>query len=475
MVFSSMVFLWIFLPLVFIIYKFADKKVKNYILLLASLIFYSWGEPRYIILMIISIIINYIFGLFIGYEESIKRRKILLVLGVLLNLFTLTYFKYFNFIITTTNIILGKGVFELKNIILPVGISFYTFQALSYLVDIYRSKNESGKVKAQRNVLNLALYISFFPQLIAGPIVKYYDIEQQIYSREENLIRTSYGIKRFILGMSKKVLISNTLAMVADKIFDIPVEDLGTAISWLAIVCYTLQIYYDFSGYSDMAIGLGEIFGFTFMENFNYPYVSKSIQEFWRRWHISLSTWFKEYLYIPLGGNRKGKVRTYINLLIVFFVTGLWHGASFNFIVWGLLHGFFMIIERLFLGEVLKNNKFKILNHIYVLLVVMIAWVFFRVETFRDALIFIKAMIIPTASSKIYNISLFINIQVIIILLLGIIFCGVIQSLLPKFKERLYIRNEIKFYEIVITTILLILSIISIIIGTYNPFIYFRF
>lgn len=475
MVFSSMIFLWVFLPVVLVLYKISHKKFKNTILLISSLIFYSWGEPRFIVLMIISIIINYIFGLIIYKEEGFNKRKVLLILSLIANLGILSYFKYFNFFVSNINMMFKTEVFELKTIILPIGISFYTFQALSYVVDVYRSKNINGELKAQRNIFNLALYITFFPQLIAGPIVKYHDIEKQIYSREESAERTAYGIKRFMIGMSKKVLISNVLALVADSIFMTPVAEIGTGIAWLGIVSYTLQIYYDFSGYSDMAIGLGEIFGFTFMENFNYPYISQSIQEFWRRWHISLSTWFKEYLYIPLGGNRKGKYRTYINLFIVFFSTGLWHGASFNFIIWGMFHGIFIIIERIFLGNILKKNKLKFINHIYVLLVVMTGWVFFRVETLKDALAYIKVMFIPTTSNPIYTLSIFINSEVIIALIIGILFAGFIQMLIPKFKERLFTRDSIKSHETIIITSMFIVAVIYVISGTYNPFIYFRF
>lgn len=475
MVFSSTIFLWVFLPLVLVIYFITDKKYKNYILLISSIIFYSWGEPRYIVWILLSILVNYIFGLLIEYIKNNSFRKITLVLSIVVNLCFLGYFKYFNFIVDTINSILGRETLTVKDIALPIGISFYTFQALSYVVDVYRSKKENGKLKAQRNILNVALYVSFFPQLIAGPIVKYYDIENQIYDREENVTRISYGIKRFILGLSKKILISNVMALTADNIFAIALGDLSTPVAWIGIIAYTLQIYYDFSGYSDMAIGLGEIFGFTFMENFNYPYISQSIKEFWTRWHISLSTWFKEYLYIPLGGNRKGKFRTYINLIIVFFATGLWHGASFSFVFWGLYHGFFMVIERLFLGDLLKKNKFKLLNNIYTLFVVMIGWVFFRVEDFKDALTYVKILFTNTEGNIINNIHMYIDKEVILVIIIGIILSGFIQKLFPKLREVLYRTDIIRFYEIPILIVLLFLCIVSVVSGTYNPFIYFRF
>lgn len=376
MLFSSMIFLWLFLPLVFCSYYLIDKRFKNILLLISSIIFYAWGGVSYSLIMLSSIIINYIFALLIDKaieDNDLKNKKIYLALCIIINLSILGYFKYTNFIISIINSLSQNKIIELTNIILPIGISFYTFQALSYVIDVYRGHN-----KAQKNIFNLALYISFFPQLIAGPIVKYHDIENQILNRNESLENIFYGIKRFIYGLSKKVILANMFALSCDEILKQPADELGTALVWCASVLYTLQIYYDFSGYSDMAIGLGKMFGFNFLENFNYPYISKSIKEFWRRWHISLSTWFKEYLYIPLGGNRKRKLFTYINLLIVFFATGLWHGASYNFILWGLFHGFFLVIERIFLGKLLEKNKLKFINHIYVIFVFVIGWVLFR-------------------------------------------------------------------------------------------------
>lgn len=475
MVFSSIIFLWIFLPLVLAIYFISDRKYKNYILLASSIIFYTWGEPSYIIWMLLSVLINYIFGILIEDIKSNSKRKIILVLGVISNLSLLGYFKYLNFLAETFNSIVGKEALTIMEIALPIGISFYTFQAMSYVIDVYRSKKNNEELKAQRNILNLALYISFFPQLVAGPIVKYYDVEKQIYHRKETVTRAAYGIKRFILGLSKKILISNVMAATADNIFGIYVRELGTPVLWLGIICYTLQIYYDFSGYSDMAIGLGQIFGFSFMENFNYPYISQSITEFWRRWHISLSTWFKEYLYIPLGGNRKGKFRTYINLLIVFFATGFWHGASYSFIFWGLFHGFFMIIERLFLGKLLEKNKFKFLNNLYTLGVVVVGWVFFRVEEFRHALSYVKRLFINSQGNVINNIEFFLNKEVIFTIIIGIIFAGFAQKLFPKLREVLYRRDKISFHEVLILGTLFFLCIMKAVAGSYNPFIYFKF
>ena len=475
MVFSSMIFLWGFLPLILITYYFIDKKYKNLVLLISSLLFYSFGEPNYIFLMILSVVINYIFGILVDRARDIGKRKLYLILAILSNLLILGYFKYFNFLRDVIYNLLNLNSIEIKEIALPIGISFYTFQALSYVVDVYRGKNEENGTKVQKNIFDLALYISFFPQLIAGPIVKYYDIEKQLKNREENITRVAYGIKRFIFGLSKKVLISNVLASTADKIFVLPIDGVGTSLAWLGLICYTIQIYYDFSGYSDMAIGLGEIFGFRFMENFNYPYISKSIREFWRRWHISLSTWFREYLYIPLGGNRKGNIRTYINLLIVFFATGLWHGASFNFIIWGMIHGFFIVIERMFLGKYLAKRGLAIVSSIYTMFVVMVAWVFFRIETFNGAISYLKVLFKYRVGSRVNNINIYLNNEVILTIIIGILFCGIIQNIFKKLKNDIFLEDEIKTYQIVILVILLSLCILSMVSGTYNPFIYFRF
>lgn len=382
MLFCSMIFLWAFLPAILILYHLINDKYKNFILLIFSLIFYAWGEPKYILLMIIVIILNYFFGIIISKFRNYG--KVFLVLCIITNLFILGYYKYSNFIIENINYVFGKDVIPIHNIILPIGISFYIFQTLSYVIDLYR-----GEIKVQKSLINLALYTSFFPQLIAGPIVKYHDIEEQISSRIVTYKKFAFGIKRFVYGLAKKVILSNTFAEVVDKILSCKVEELASSAIWLAILLYTLQIYFDFSGYSDMAIGLAKMFGFDLNENFNYPYLSKSITEFWRRWHMSLSTWFKEYVYIPLGGNRKGKHCTYINLFVVFLLTGIWHGASFNFIIWGLIHGIFIIIEKIGLLKAIHKNKYtEIIGHVYTLLIVVLGWTFFRAETITQALVY---------------------------------------------------------------------------------------
>ena len=388
MVFSSMTFLWLFLPVVFVLCLLIRKpKYQNILLLIFSLFFYAWGMPYYVILLLVSVIINWICGVWM--EKWEKGRTVVLIVSIVANLGLLGYFKYANFILNTIDALIpGGNTLPRLNIGLPIGISFFTFQAMSYVIDLYR-----GEYKAQKNPLNLALYISFFPQLIAGPIVKYRDVNKQIVERTVTGEKIALGFRRFIYGLAKKVIISNILAISVDRIYATDMTRVNSALAWTAAICYTLQIYYDFSGYSDMAIGLGRMFGFDFLENFNYPYISSSIKEFWRRWHISMSSWFREYLYIPLGGNRKGKIRTYINLFIVFAATGLWHGASWNFVGWGLFHGFFIILERLGFGKLLEKSK--ILSRIYCLLVVIVGWVFFRANDTGTAIEIIKRMFMP--------------------------------------------------------------------------------
>ncbi|MEI0700023.1 MBOAT family O-acyltransferase [Brachyspira intermedia] len=470
MLFSSMIFLWLFLPVVFCLYYIIKREYRNVLLLISSIIFYAWGGVSYTLIMFSSIVINYLFALLIDKEiekNNKPKKKIYLILCIVINLSILGYFKYTDFAISIINSISGKEVIPLKNIVLPIGISFYTFQSLSYVVDVYREQN-----KAQKNIINLALYISFFPQLIAGPIVKYHDIDNQITNRTESLENISYGIKRFIYGLSKKVILANMFALSCDEILKQPIGDIGTALAWVAAILYTMQIYYDFSGYSDMAIGLGHMFGFKFLENFNYPYISRSVQEFWRRWHISLSTWFKEYLYIPLGGNRKGKYFTYLNLLIVFFATGLWHGASFNFILWGLWHGLFLVLERIFLGKILEKNKYKFINHIYVILVFVLGWVLFRANDLKHALELYKLMF--SYKESIYTVRYFFYPQTLVCFIFGILFSGLFQSIFPKIKEAIF-SSRVHLLESIIQFILLFICIMYLVNGTYNPFIYFRF
>lgn len=463
MVFSSLIFLWLFLPTVFVLTRVKNISMQNIILLVASLFFYAWGEPKYILLMLMSIGINYLFGIFIEKTSVKIRKKALVMVAVLINIGLLGYFKYFNFFASVLNSLLHRNVIGLREIALPIGISFYTFQALSYVIDIYR-----GIIKAQKNIGKLALYISLFPQLIAGPIVQYKDIEEQIDHRALSTDKTYEGIQRFVYGLGKKVILANTYAQIADHIFDYPASKIGTVLCWVGMSVYMLQIYFDFSGYSDMAIGLGKMFGFSFRENFNYPYISKSIKEFWRRWHISLSSWFRDYLYIPLGGNRKGKIRTYINLLVVFFATGLWHGASINFVVWGLYHGLILVLERLFLGKFLEKNKYKILNHIYCILLVLIGWTIFRFDNFSEGKEVLSVMF--SMKGSIYRILQFMGMKEVLIIVIGIILA------FPFVKPRLHLNEKaVSIVEGLAIFIITFISVLMLANNAYNPFIYFRF
>jgi alginate O-acetyltransferase complex protein AlgI len=400
MLFSSIPFILLFLPIVLAVYYYCPFiKAKNYFLLFASLLFYAWGEPKYVLIMLFSLLLNYRAGLWIAETAYSKtKRKFFLAAATVLNLSILFLFKYLNFSFNIINKVfilfhLSEIQNPLSTIALPIGISFYTFQSLSYLIDIYKNPE-----LVQKNLFNLGLYISFFPQLIAGPIVRYHDINRQIEYRTHNMKLFIAGIERFIIGLAKKVLIANTMAEAADKILDLPANTIPHYFLVLGIISYSLQIYYDFSGYSDMAIGLGKMFGFHILENFNYPYAAKSITDFWRRWHISLSTWFRDYLYIPLGGNRKGKTRTTINLFIVFLTTGLWHGAAFNFIFWGLGHGILLFLEKTFgkkICGIFKNGFFKTaLSHIYTMGSVIFLWIFFRLGT-KNSIYFIHSLFTP--------------------------------------------------------------------------------
>ena len=371
MVFSSLVFLFTFLPITLIVYYVVPWKIKNIVLLIASLIFYAWGEPVYIILMLLSITFNYFMGRDIDFnhEQPVKRKRSL-ILAVVVNLFILGFFKYYIFFVQTINNIFSINI-PYRELALPIGISFYTFQTLSYIIDVYM-----GKVEVQKNILNFGLYVSLFPQLIAGPIIKYIDVANQIEHRKLSLDYFGSGTMYFIRGLAKKVLLANNIGLLHTTIVGMEFGKISVLTAWLGAIAYTLQIYFDFGGYSDMAIGLGRMLGFNFMKNFDYPYISQSITEFWHRWHISLSTWFKEYVYIPLGGNKVSVPRHILNILIVWFLTGLWHGASWNFVVWGLYYGILLLIEKYFLKKYIEKMP-GILQHIYLMIIVIIGWVFF--------------------------------------------------------------------------------------------------
>ncbi|VYT80779.1 MBOAT family protein [Clostridium tertium] len=465
MVFSSIIFIFIFLPFILFLYYIVGKKIKNYILLCASLIFYAWGGVSYLKILIASIIINYCFGIIIDKNKDRTRlKKILLIMGVILNLSILFYYKYYDFFVENVNLLFGTSM-SLRYIVLPIGISFFTFQGMSYIIDIYR-----GDANVNKNPFSVALYISLFPQLVAGPIIKYKTIDNEIRNRKESIEEFSYGINRFVLGLSKKVIIADILGAMADNIFNLYQLGIDTPTAWIGAICYTFQIYYDFSGYSDMAIGLGHMFGFKFMENFNYPYISKSITEFWRRWHISLSTWFKEYLYIPLGGNRKGNV--YVNLFIVFLVTGIWHGAAWTYILWGIWHGIFLVIERAINKKNWYINIPSLIKYIVTMFIVIIGWVLFRANSVEQALGYISVMFGVNAEATLYEFTYFINKK--LILWIAIASLGAVPFISNKFKK----YNGNKKFEVISTvviSILFILSIVFIVNSTYSPFIYFQF
>ncbi len=483
MVFSSETFLFLFLPIVLIVHYFFGRKAWNIVLLIASLIFYTWGEKAYVMIMLYSISVSYIIGLLLVRATTKNTKKYILSIGIALNLIPLIYFKYSGFFIENINDLLQTIDFKKLNfesVPLPIGISFFTFQAISYLIDIFR-----GEAKAQKSVLNLGLYISLFPQLIAGPIVRYHDIDKQITNRSITLDNLAYGSERFIIGLAKKVLIANTIGEFVDSVFSLDPSDINAELAWLAIIGYSLQIYFDFSGYSDMAIGLCRMFGFNIKENFNYPYSARSIKDFWRRWHISLSSWFRDYLYIPLGGNRFGTSRTMFNLFIVFFLCGLWHGASWNFIAWGLFHGFLLSIERIRFFDRLLMQSPKILAHSYTLLMVLFGWVLFRAPTLEYAMEYYQAMFS-------FNREIFMNVFLInkmnnelyIALLFGILFSTPIYPNAKKRLNNLEFKNPTDQSSVVVLarivffimlTGLTLLSIIATISGNYNPFLYFRF
>jgi alginate O-acetyltransferase complex protein AlgI len=472
MVFSSSVFLFCFLPLVLLFYYLLKIEYRNAFLLLASLFFYAWGEPEFVFVIVLSILINYIFGFLIDSCRSKYGNtfsKVVMILSVLANCGLLFYFKYFDFFISSVNTITGLN-YSLQHIILPIGISFFTFQGLSYTIDVYLQR-----VEVQKNLLKFALFKSFFPQLIAGPIVRYVDVHDQIDNRVTTVDDFAYGVRRFIMGLGKKVIIANTLGQVADNIFNLPYYQNTMATAWVGAICYSLQIYFDFSGYSDMAIGLARMFGFKFKENFDFPYVSKNITEFWRRWHISLSSWFRDYLYISLGGNRKGNV--YFNLLVVFIVTGLWHGAAWNFVIWGLWHGFFIIAERLLKHSNLKIKLPKALAWLYTIVIVVIGWVLFRAPDISYALNYLKIMFGITGSYDVgFTVWYYLDPMVITMIIIACI------ASLPISK---YIKENVGPYEehnglsLLIqngyVAILLIICIMFLVTSTYNPFIYFRF
>ncbi len=481
-----MLFLWIFLPCVIVvnfilgklpfIHGKARTNVKNAFLLFASLLFYAWGGIYYLLIMIASITINYISGRLMGRFEY--NRKLILVLSIIANLAILFYFKYFNMVIAIIeNVIAGTGlkgilglqrtgVLNFKDVVLPIGISFFTFQSMSYVFDVYMEKTE-----VQKNIVAFALYVSLFPQLIAGPIVKYSDVAAQLENRSTTVKMFHSGVKRFCYGLGKKVLIANTLGAVADSIWALDPSGIGASLAWLGALSYTLQIYYDFSGYSDMAIGIGRMLGFSFNENFNYPYTALTVVDFWRRWHISLTSWFREYVYFPLGGSRKGETRTCVNILIVYLLTGIWHGANFTFIIWGIYFAVIQIFERTYYKK--YPTKIPFINWPLTMFLVMIGWILFRSTSIENALVFISQLF--KKGSGEFTVSTFLSGSALMALVAGIVFSGFIQRLFQHFFKGLLESKTVMVIDGFIQIALLSLSIISLVAGTYNPFIYFQF
>ena len=472
MVFSSSTFLLVFLPGTLIAYYgigvalLRNVKVKNFILLIASLFFYAWGEPVYIALMLLSIAFNFFAGKDIDLSkkaEKPKRAKAVFVFAIIFNIAVLGFFKYFGFIVENVGA-LFKTEIQLTQLPLPIGISFYTFQIMSYIIDLY-----NGKTEVQKKIIPFALYISLFPQLIAGPIVKYKDIAEQLNNRKESAAKYSRGMERFTVGLAKKLLLANTLGSVYAVVQAAGAEKTSVLAAWVGIICYTLQIYFDFSGYSDMAIGLGYMFGFKFNENFNYPYIAASVTDFWRRWHISLSSWFRDYVYIPLGGNRRKTPRVIFNLAVVWLLTGLWHGAAWNFVIWGLYYGVLLIAEKYIFKKLLKRIP-KWITHITTLVIVMIGWVFFSAPNLTEAVNYIKAMF-GGGAGVINSDSVYILTTNLLVIIIGAVcatpaYKRVINRMKPKTVNNL---------KIAVYPLLLILCIIFMISETYNPFLYFRF
>ena len=441
MVFSSLTFIYYFLPILLLLYFIFPTKLKSFILIFMSLIFYFYGEGKYILILLVCSIVNYFLA------KKIEKNKKILIIGIIINLIPLLYFKYINFLFSNINIFLHTNLY-IKNLILPIGISFFTFQNISYLIDVYKNKKEQAN-----NIFDYLLYITFFAQLVAGPIVRFTTIKENIANRKLNFSNLYIGIKRFIIGLTKKVIVANNIGVLINSLND--TVEKSTFLYILLALSYTIQIYYDFSGYSDMAIGLGKMFNFNFLENFNYPLSATSITDFWRRWHISLSGWFKDYIYIPLGGNRTTKLKWLRNILIVWTLTGLWHGASWNFILWGLYFGIILIIEKLLLKKYL--DKSRLLSHFYTIILVVISFVIFSVEDINELVFFFKSMF-----------GLYYFKSYLLLIIIAIIFSY------PVFK---YIeKNKVfKITEPIIYIILLIISTAYLVDSTFNPFLYFRF
>ena len=469
MLFSSVTFLFLFLPVVMAVYNIIPNKAKNFVLLIASLFFYAWGEPVYIVLMILSILLNYFCGQDIrANEDDPRKAKLSLAFAVVVNVLILGFFKYYGFLLETVNVILPTDI-PYRDIPLPIGISFYTFQAISYIVDIYRKKAEP-----QKNILYFALYICMFPQLIAGPIVRYMDIEAQLQDRNLSVRKVGQGAMIFIIGLAKKVIIANTAGAVFEQIAEMPTGTLSVLTAWLGTFSYAFQIYFDFSGYSDMALGLGKMFGFEFKKNFDYPYISKSITEFWRRWHISLSTWFREYVYIPLGGNRCAASRNIFNLMVVWTLTGMWHGAAWNFIAWGVYYGVILVMEKYVWGISLEQLP-KMVRHIYTVVLVLVGWVFFFSPSLGYSLRYLAAMI-GGGAGLVDSEGAFLLFTHWLLYLLAVLGSSSLGIRIVRAVPRIFGNGKVKAAAVsVIYMGIFLISVAFLVTDTFNPFLYFRF
>ena len=471
MVFSSITFLFRFIPIFMILYFAAPRRMKNIILFLGSLIFYAWGEPVYVLLMLFSTLSDYVHGRLIDIYRGKNAAKGLLISSIIINLGILGFFKYSDFMIGTVNQLFGCSI-PLLDLPLPIGISFYTFQTMSYTIDCYR-----GEAKVQKNILDFGVYVTMFPQLIAGPIVKYRDVEEQLHRRKPDIVAISYGCCRFITGLAKKVLLANNLGLLWTEISGKSPAEITVLGAWMGVVAYAFQIYFDFSGYSDMAIGLGTMLGFRFPENFNYPYVAKSITDFWRRWHISLSSWFREYVYIPLGGNRRGLPRQLLNILIVWMLTGIWHGAGWNFLLWGLWFALWLILEKLVLGRILKALP-GVFGRVYTWLVVLVSWVFFAIENGAGALEYLYVMFGQGTAGLYDSPTLFLLLEYRVLLVFAAVAATPLVHLLAQ--ALLHATGSVtvavrRVLEKLIPAMLLLASVAYIVEASYNPFLYFRF
>lgn len=471
MVFSSVLFIFRFLPVFLICYFAAPRRMKNVILLLGSLFFYAWGEPVYVFLMLFSTCMDFVLGKLIGANRGRPAAKIFLVTSIVINLLVLGFFKYADFLLQSINMILGTEI-PLLHPGLPIGISFYTFQTMSYTIDVYR-----GESKVQKNLLDFAVFVTMFPQLIAGPIVKYRQVEGSLHTRTVDIAEISEGAKRFVTGLAKKVLIANGIGELWKQISEMEYSGMSMLTAWIGIIAFAFQIYFDFSGYSDMAIGLGHIMGFKFPENFNYPYISASVSEFWRRWHISLGSWFREYVYIPLGGNRKGRGRQIFNIFIVWMLTGIWHGAGYNFVLWGLWFALFLILEKVFLEKILSALP-KLVGRIYTWLVVIFGWVLFALDTPSQSFLYIRALLGLEGGAVFDGQALFLLGEYAVLFAVAAVSSTPLVNIIVnnvKSRRNGYSVAVYRFCEKLFIPALLILSIAFIVEASYNPFLYFRF